>query len=99
MVLLIGALLYRGHYRPSALTLRRVAMIVLASAAMGALTFGLTIVLQDYIDSGSTLLELVTVVAIIAAAAIAYLAIVLVTGGLDRRELAGFMRRRRRPAD
>ena len=54
---------------------------------------------QDYIDSGSTLLELVTVVAIIAAAAIAYLAIVLVTGGLDRRELAGFMRRRRRPAN
>ena len=99
VVLLIGALLYRGHYRPSALTLRRVAMIVLASVAMGALTFGLTIVLQDYIDSGSTLLELVTVVAIIAAAAIAYLAIVLVTGGLDRRELAGFMRRRRRPAN
>jgi putative peptidoglycan lipid II flippase len=94
-VLLAVVLWRRGDFRPSATTLRRVAMIVLASAVMGGVVLGLDTLMAGWIGSGSTLVRILAVLAVIAAASVVYFAIVIATGAVDRRQLAGLVRRRR----
>lgn len=95
LILLAGTLWMRNHFRPSTTTLRRVALIVTASAAMGALLAGLQIVLADQLAAASAWTRLFTLVAIIAFAATFYFAIVVATGAVDRGDLKRMLRRRR----
>lgn len=94
--LLAGVLWRRGDFRPSPVTLRRVAMIVLASVAMGALVILLDGWMAPWLASPSTLVRLVAVFAVIGIAALAYFAIVIATGAIDREELKAALRRRKR---
>ncbi len=94
--LLAGVLWRRGDFRPSPVTLRRVAMIVLASVAMGALVLLLDGWMAPWLASPSTLVRLVAVFAVIGIAAFAYFAIVIATGAIDREELKSALRRRKR---
>lgn len=99
-VLLAGALWWRRDFRPSARTMRRVVMIVLASAVMGAVVVGAQVMLADWFSDGAFLMRLAATLGVIMLAAIVYFVLVLATGGLDRNELAGAIRRRRkRPPD
>ncbi|MBA3446620.1 MAG: murein biosynthesis integral membrane protein MurJ [Pseudaminobacter sp.] len=95
-ILLAGTLWRRNDFRPSAVTLRRVVLIIAASAVMGALILGLQALLVSQVTSGSGLVRLAAVMAIIGAAAIAYFGIVIATGAIDRRQLARLVRRGRR---
>lgn len=97
-VLLATVLWQRGDFRPSPVTLRRVAMIVLASVAMGAVVLGLNHVFADWLASPSLLSRLIAVFSVIGVAAIVYFAIVIATGAVDRNELFGAMRRKRKKA-
>lgn len=97
MLMLAGALAWRGHFRPSGLTIRRIAMITLASVVMGAVTWALASYLEPVLRGPSGLVRLACVVGIIAAAAFVYVTLVIATGGLDRTELARFLRRRAVP--
>jgi putative peptidoglycan lipid II flippase len=63
---------------------------------MGALIWVLQMLLAPLMENPSGLVRLATVLAIIAAAAIAYFAIVIATGAVDRQQLIGIVRRRRR---
>lgn len=93
--LLAAVLWRRGDFRPSATTLRRVAMIVLASVAMGAVVLGLDLALASWLASPSLGRRFVAVMAVIGIAALVYFAIVIATGAVDRRQLLGMLRRRR----
>ncbi|MEO3386547.1 murein biosynthesis integral membrane protein MurJ [Mesorhizobium sp. CAU 1741] len=94
--LLAGVLWYRGDFRPSSVTLRRVAVIVVASVAMGAVVYALDALLAAWLSSPSLLPRLAAVLGTIGIAAIVYFAIVILAGGVDRRELARAFRRRRK---
>jgi putative peptidoglycan lipid II flippase len=96
LLLLAGTLWTRNDFRPSAVTARRVVLIAVASFAMGALIWVLQMLLAPLMENPSGLVRLATVLAIIAAAAIAYFAIVIATGAVDRQQLIGIVRRRRR---
>lgn len=98
LVLLAGVLWWRGDFRPSPRTLRRTLMIVLASAAMGTVLVLLAQTGARWIESPSTLTRLVAVLAVIAISAVVYFTVVIATGGIDRQELQGAIRRRRKPA-
>ncbi len=93
--LLAGTLWRRNDFRPSPLTLRRIVMIVLASAVMGLLVWGIVGLLDDWIGHGSSMVRLGSLLAVIAVAAASYFAIVIATGAVDRTELLGLTRRRR----
>jgi putative peptidoglycan lipid II flippase len=94
LVLLAGTLWWRNDFRPSPVTLRRVAMTVIASAVMGGLVWVLDGALAAYVGHDLAIVRLVALVAVIAVAAAAYFAIVIATGAVDRRQLLGLMRRR-----
>lgn len=98
-VLLAGVLWRRGDFRPSPTTLRRVAMIVLASVAMGAVVLGLDAALASRLASPSFPVRFATVMGVIGVAAIVYFGIVVATGAVDRAELANALRRRKRRQD
>lgn len=97
-LLLAGTLWRRDLFRPSPATLGRVGWIVLASAVMGGLIWALEQAFAPYIGNPAVLVRLVSVLLIIAAAAVVYFAIVIATGAVDRTQLAGFLRRGRRKA-
>lgn len=95
LVLLAGALWHRRLFRPSPVTLARIGWIVLASAAMGALLWGLQDVSTPYLDHPAFPVRAISLGAVIAAAAAVYFGIVILTGAVDRRQLRALARRRR----
>ena len=96
LALLAGVLWRRGDFRPSPTTLRRTLMVVLASAAMGAVLVLLARTGAGWIESPSVLIRLAAVLTVIAVSAVVYFTVVIATGGIDRQELRGAIRRRRR---
>ena len=96
LVLLIVVLWQRGDFRPSPTALRRVLLIIAASAAMGLIVAMLHHSLTLYTDAGPLLLRLPVVFAVIAIGAAVYFGLVIATGAVDRRELVA-LRRRKRP--
>ncbi|UUP17941.1 Putative lipid II flippase MurJ [Nitratireductor thuwali] len=94
VALLAGTLWRRSYFRPSALTLRRVAMIVLSSAVMALVVWALMSALGGTLAEGGTLLRGLAVLLIVALAALSYLALAVLTGAVDRNEIRGMLRRR-----
>ncbi|MBO6718076.1 MAG: murein biosynthesis integral membrane protein MurJ [Rhizobiaceae bacterium] len=94
-MLLAGTLWRRNHFRPSAGTLRRVGLLALASAVMGASVWWLSGLIAPWLSSASTGVRVLSVIAVITAAALVYFVIAIGSGAMDRRELAGMFRRRR----
>jgi len=97
VVLLAGTLWRRNDFRPSPVTWRRVAMIIFASAAMGAVAYLLNAVLSGPLEQASVLLRGLGVLFIVAIAGVIYLALAILTGAIDRAELKSALRRRPRP--
>ena len=95
-LLLAGTLWRRGDFRPSAGTLRRVALLVAASAAMGALVLVSADAIAPFVGHALVGVRVLAVAAVILCAAAAYFVIAIGTGAVDRRELTGLMRRRRK---
>lgn len=93
--LLAGVLWRRGDFRPSAVTLRRVAMIVLASIVMGVVVVVLHKALGAWLASPALSVRFITVMSVIGLAAIIYFAIVIATGALDRDELKRALKRKK----
>lgn len=93
--LLAATLWRRNHFRPSPATLRRVALIVFASVAMGAAVWWLRGQVAGSLLGATLVVRLAGVAGVILAGAVIYFAIAVGTGAINRRELAGFVRRRR----
>jgi putative peptidoglycan lipid II flippase len=93
-VLLAIVLWRRDHFRPSAITLRRVAMIGVASLAMAlAIQAMMTLASITLPDAGGLARALV-VVTVIAVSGIVYFAIAIATGAVDGQQLKRLMRKR-----
>lgn len=95
-VLLAGTLWRRGDFRPSGGTMRRVALLSVASAAMGALVWISADAIAPYVGHALVGVRVLAVTAVILCAAAAYFVIAIGTGAIDRRELTGLLRRRRK---
>ncbi len=97
VALLAGTLWQRNEFRPSAATLRRAMMIVLSSAAMGVAAYALNAMLAAPLANASILPRIALVFFIISVSAAVYLGLAVLTGALNREELAGAIRRGPRP--
>ncbi|WP_163270495.1 murein biosynthesis integral membrane protein MurJ [Chelativorans alearense] len=94
VVLLAGTLWRRNDFRPSAVTSRRIVMILVSSALMGGVAYGLDAVLLAPQQGAALPLRAAAVLFVVAAAVITYLALAVLTGAVDRTELRAAMRRR-----
>jgi len=95
VVLLAATLWRRDAFRPSPATLRKVAMIVVAGVATGVMIRALHIGLEPWIEDGSLLVRVFSVLGVIVAATVLYFGLVLATGALDRGQFMRLLRRRR----
>jgi putative peptidoglycan lipid II flippase len=86
----------KSLFKPSALTMRRLVMIAISGAVMGGLLMAAQWALPAWFASPSTLIRIITTLGVIAIAGIAYLALAIATGALDRDELKRALRRRRK---
>ena len=96
-VLLAFTLWRRNDFRPSPVTLRRVAMIVLSAAAMGAVVAAMQWALPQWFASPALAARLAATAGTVLMAMIVYFGLVILTGGLDRQDLMRAVRRRRKP--
>ncbi len=92
-ILLAAVLWNTGHFRPSKPTLRNLFLIMLASTAMGLAIFYLLGPFGAWISADRFLVRLASVFALISAGGLIYLAIVMLTGALDKRQVLGLLRR------
>ena len=97
-ILLAGVLWWRGDFRPSATTWRRMVVIVAASLAVGLLMWQAQDLFGAAFASAWLPMRLAATLGTLGAAAIVYLALVIGGGGVDRSELTGLIARRRRKA-
>ncbi|MCB1462011.1 MAG: murein biosynthesis integral membrane protein MurJ [Nitratireductor sp.] len=93
-VLLAVTLWRRELFRPSAVTLRRLAMIALANLAMAALLVAANRYMGEAMLDAAFLVRAGTVLAVIAAAALVYFAIVIATGAVERDRLLALVSRK-----
>ncbi len=95
-VLLAATLWRREDFQPSATVLRRVVMIVVSSAVMGAFIVGAQLLLATWFADPSLAVRLAATLGVVTAAAAIYFVAVISTGGLDRGELMRAVRRRKK---
>ena len=93
--LMLAIALYRlDQFRPSAETVRRVVLIIVASLLMGAFLFVAMQVSGTQTMDASFPIRLGLMALIILAAAVIYFALAIVTGAIDRQQLMLALRRR-----
>ena len=87
-------LVARNLFRPAAVTIRRVLLIVVCAALMGALLWWTKATFPHLLLDASLLVRLASVVATVVAAALVYFSCAFATGALNRAEFARLVRRR-----
>lgn len=92
--LLLALLIRRGHYRPDARLVRRVAMILLASFAMGAALGAGHAALAHVFAQGSTLARVAALAALCLGGLALYAALGHALGGFDLKAMRAALRRR-----
>lgn len=93
---LLAVVLWRGSlFRPSPVTLIRLAKSLVCGLAMGVFIFALLQTLPQYFASPSTLTRVLMTLGTVAVAGILYLGLALLTGALDKTELLRTLRRRK----
>jgi putative peptidoglycan lipid II flippase len=95
-ILLAISLWRRGHYRPDARNIRKIAMILLSSLGMAAILWATQMYVPNWFMQTVTVWRVLATLFVLIAAFIAYLVMVISSGGLDRRELMGALKRKRR---
>lgn len=92
-VLLAAALWWRGHFRPGAQVLRRIALILVASALMGAvLHFGKGH-FATWLQAPELFVRGGAVAILVFAGAALYFSLIVLTGAVDRAQLRRIVRR------
>jgi putative peptidoglycan lipid II flippase len=93
-ILLGGTLWHRNLFRPSPETVKRILLVLFASAAMAAFLLVARGFGYEILMDGPLLLRLPAVTGLIAAGALLYFAIAIGTGAIERRHLTRMLRRR-----
>jgi putative peptidoglycan lipid II flippase len=86
----------RGHYQPDGRNMRKIFMILLSSICMAAILWLAQVLVPGWFTQTSTLLRVLATLFVLVGAFIAYLVLVIVSGGLDKRELMSALKRRRK---
>lgn len=95
-VALLGGVLYRdGRFSPTRLTMRRIALIIAASALLGLALYLALQAIGPVLMDGPILIRLGLMLLLIAGGALIYFAFVLLTGAMDRRQLLSLVSRKR----
>ncbi len=89
-------LVSRNLYRPAAITLKRIALVVFGAALMGALLWWAEATFPHLLLDAPLLFRLVSVLLTVLAGAVVYFGFAFATGALDRREFARLLRRRKK---
>lgn len=89
-------LVSRNLYRPAAITLKRIALVVVGAALMGALLWWAEATFPHLLLDAPLLVRLVSVLLTVLAGAVVYFGFAFATGALDRREFARLLRRRKK---
>jgi putative peptidoglycan lipid II flippase len=96
-VLFLGQRLVSGGlFRPSAQTVKRIFLVLVAAALMGGLLWWVEASFAQFLLEGTLLVRLVSVLVTIIAAVIVYFGFAFLTGGLDRAEFARLLKRRKK---
>lgn len=93
-ILLGGTLWHRNLFRPSPETVKRILLVLFASAAMAAFLLVACGFGYEILMDGPLLLRLPAVTGLIAAGALLYFAIAIGTGAIEKRHLTRMLRRR-----
>lgn len=93
--LLAGTLWQRDHFRPSSTTYRRIGLIMMASAVMGAAIWWSEDATRTFVDNPVLLIRVISVLLVVTFAAVIYFAIVIATGAIDRTALRRIVRRKK----
>ena len=72
--------------------------MLVASVVMGGVVWALLAALPQFVGHDLLIVRILTVAAIVGVAVVAYFGVALLTGGIDRSELARVARRRRKNA-
>ncbi len=91
--LLAATLWRRDHFRPSPTTFRRISLIMLASAVMGAAIWFSEDATRPFVDNPVLLIRVISVLLVVTVAAVIYFSIVIATGAIDRTALRRMVRR------
>lgn len=90
-------LVARDLFRPAAVTVRRIVLIVAGAGLMGALLWWVEATFPNYLLDATLLVRLASVIVTVVLAAVVYFGFAFVTGALDRAEFARLLKRRRKP--
>ncbi|WP_394691147.1 murein biosynthesis integral membrane protein MurJ [Hoeflea sp.] len=85
-----------GLFRPSGQTVKRMGLVFVAAALMGALLWWVEASFAEFLLEGTLLVRLVSVLLTVSAAVIVYFGFAFLTGGLDRAEFARLFKRRKK---
>lgn len=94
-LLLGGALVRRGLFRPSRDTLRRLALLIAANIVLGAIVWAAMVMYGEAMMDGMLIVRIALVAATILVAALAYFGCVVATGAIEREQIAAMLRRRK----
>ena len=89
-------LVARDLFRPAAVTIRRIVLIVTGAALMGVLLWWAEASFPHLLLDASLPVRLASVLLTVAAAAVVYFGFAFATGALDRGEFARVLRRRKK---
>ncbi|MEL6503062.1 MAG: murein biosynthesis integral membrane protein MurJ [Pseudomonadota bacterium] len=93
LLLLAAASWRRGDFRPDRVTLKRITLLIIASALMGLIIW----LVRDYffnpLDSGGFATELVLVPALIAMGSLVYFGFAVATGAIERTAIKRLLRK------
>ncbi|KJS21472.1 MAG: multidrug transporter MurJ [Hoeflea sp. BRH_c9] len=89
-------LVARNLFRPAAAALRRIGLIVIGAALMGAALWWAGATFRYWLLDASLPVRLAAILATIAVAAVLYFGFAFATGALDRAEFARLLKRRRK---
>ena len=91
----LAAILWmRGSFRPSPLTLRRIALVIVGSALMASLIWFLQSTLAGWLADGLFLTRLLALSALIASAMVVYFGFILATGVIEKAQIRRLAKRR-----
>jgi len=89
-------LLSRNLFRPAAITIRRILLIILGAALMGSLLWWVEATYSELLLDASLPVRLVSVLLTIGAGAVVYFGFAFATGALNRHEFARLLKRRKK---
>jgi len=93
VLLLIGTQWIRGDFRPDGVTLKRLALIVLSSIAMGVVLLVLRAPIAVYLETGNFMVQLIVLGGLIVVGTLAYFALLFISGGIERSYVKKLIRR------